>query len=176
MSHSPPRSPFLVPTLVLVSLGHLGLSVWGWRDRAAETFVLTPYIEVVPGAAPLDSEAAARLAAELRGPVDARSIVHGYAWLGSTLSLTDLLTGVAALEGAGLPLSASQKEAMEEELAQVRADHAAMRAVQEEILDGERTLEAHLARIAPHLPPGSLPGGPGAPRGPVSPGGPGARP
>ena len=48
------------------------------------------------------AEAAERLL-RLSGPVDARNIKHGYAWIGSTLSLQDLLSGMGDLERAGLP-------------------------------------------------------------------------
>ncbi len=123
-------------------------TMWTARAEAApETYVLTPYVEVVPGAAPLGAADAAALAAELRGPIDARQIQRGYAWMGSTLSLTDLIDGINALDAAGLPLRPDQRAQLGARLAQVRADHAAMIAVQQEILDLERALEADIAAV-----------------------------
>ena len=127
--------------------GHLGLAAWARAEAAPETYVLTPYVEVVPGAAPLGAADAAALAAELRGPVDARQIQRGYAWMGSTLSLTDLIDGINALDAAGLPLRPDQRAQLGARLSQVRADHAAMIAVQLEILDLERALEADIAAV-----------------------------
>jgi hypothetical protein len=139
--------------------GHLGLAAWARAEAAPETYVLTPYVEVVPGAAPLGAADAAALAAELRGPVDARQIQRGYAWMGSTLSLTDLIDGINALDAAGLPLRPDQRAALGARLSQVRADHAAMIAVQREILDLERALEADIAAVAAAS---GAPGTPGA--------------
>lgn len=145
-------------------LAHLGLAIWSRAESAPETFVLTPYVEVVPGAAPLGATDAAALAAELRGPIDARAIQRGYAWMGSTLSLTDLIDGINALDAAGLPLSGGQRAELAAQLAEVRADHAAMVAVQTEILDRERALDQAIEAARGALGAEAPPPGPGGPR------------
>ena len=152
-----PRDRGWLSLIAACLLGHLGLGLWARSKAAPETFVLTPYVEVVPGAAPLDAADAAALAAELRGPVDARGIQRGYAWLGSTLSLSDLIEGINGLDAAGLPLRPEQREALSGRLAAVRADHASMVAVQREILDLERALDADIATISAAV---GLPAGP----------------
>ncbi len=126
---------------------------WSRSQAAPETYVLTPYIEVVPGAAPLEAESAARLQAELKGPVDARNIKHGYAWIGSTLSLQDLVSGIADLDRAGLPLDADQQAELKPLVQDTRARFGEMMAVQREILDGEAELDAALAGVIAALPP-----------------------
>ena len=167
-------------------LGHLGLAAWSRSQAAPETYVLTPYVEVVPGAAPLDAESAARLQAELKGPVDARNIKHGYAWIGSTLSLQDLVSGIADLDRAGLPLDADQQAELKPLVQDTRARFGEMMAVQREILDGEAELDADLAAVIAALPPerqaevqarwkqrsgGKGPPPPGGPKGPPPPAG-----
>lgn len=138
--------------VVFCGLAHLALGVWSWRGAGPETYVLTPYVEVVPGAAPLDSDSAQRLRRELAGPVDARNIKHGYAWIGSTLSLQDLVSGITSLESAGLRLSAAQAARIKERIAQTRAAHEQMLKVQDEILRGEAALDAALAATRTALP------------------------
>ncbi len=150
--------------LLACALAHLGLAAWARAEAAPETYVLTPYVEVVPGAAPLGATDAAALAAELRGPIDARDIQRGYAWMGSTLSLTDLVDGINGLEAAGLPLSGGQRAELAEQLGELRADHAAMVAVQTEILDRERALDHAMDAARRALGAEAPPVGPGAPR------------
>ncbi|MDP2309601.1 MAG: hypothetical protein Q8P18_26510 [Pseudomonadota bacterium] len=112
--------------------------------RAVErsvTYVFTPLVDVVPGGVPLSAGEAAELSADVRNQVDARDIQQAYARLGSTISLDDLLRGVEGLEASG-SLAGPQRERVRAALARAQADHAAVYAVQEEIL----TLEADLAR------------------------------
>lgn len=135
------------------ALVHLGLGLWSWRGAGPETYVLTPYVEVVPGAAPLDADSAERLRRELSGPVDARNIKHGYAWIGSTLSLQDLVSGIAGLEDAGLPLSGGQAARIAARVEETRTAYRQMLAVQDEILRGEAALDAALAATRAVLPP-----------------------
>lgn len=149
--------------LLICLLAHLGLAAWSRSEAAPETYVLTPYVEVVPGAAPLGATDAAALAAELRGPIDARDIQRGYAWMGSTLSLTDLIDGINGLDAAGLPLTGGQRAELADQLAGLRADHAAMVAVQTEILDRERALDEAIEAARQALGPAAAPPGPGGP-------------
>jgi hypothetical protein len=132
------------------------------------TYVFTPMVDVVPGGAPLSAGEAARVAEDLRTQVDARDIQQAYARMGSTMSLDDLLRGVENLPAAGVPLDATQTRAVGDVLLRARADHDDMRAVQSEILDLERSLEARVARIrglrgqgpsSGQAPPQQAPGG-----------------
>jgi hypothetical protein len=136
----------------LCLVAHTALAFASWRSAAPETYVLTPYVEVVPGAAPLDKASADRLREELSGPVDARNIKHGYAWIGSTLSLQDLVSGIADLEHAGLPLTSDQRGSIAPLIDSTRATYGQMIAVQDEILVGEARLDEALRGIKDALP------------------------
>ncbi len=118
----------------------------------AVTYVFTPLVDVVPGGVPLSASEATLLAAEARNQVDARDIQRAYARLGSTLSLDDLLRGVASLEGTDAALGVEQRVRVRTILERARADHAAVLAVQEEILRDEATLSQLVAELLAALP------------------------
>lgn len=139
--------------LVACSLLHLALAAWARSQVNPETYVLTPYIEVQPGAAPLGADDAARLAQELQGPVDARKIAHGYAWLGSTMSLQDLAQGIGALGTSATPLTPRQEANVRFEMESTRVDYAQMQAVQRDILELERFIEREVRATLDALPP-----------------------
>ncbi len=137
------------PVLAVLAVVQLVLSAAVLRAGvpAGVTYVFTPMVDVVPGGTPLSAGEAAAVANDLRTQVDARDIQQAYARMGSTMSLDDLLRGVESLPAAGVPLDAGQAQAVGDILRQARADHDAMRAVQAEILDLERDLDARVARI-----------------------------
>jgi hypothetical protein len=160
------------PVVAVLALVQLVLSAMVLRAGvpAGITYVFTPMVDVVPGGAPLSAGEAAAVANDLRTQVDARDIQQAYARMGSTMSLDDLLRGVESLPDAGVPLDAGHAQAVGDLLRQARADHDAMRAVQAEILDLERDLDARVARIR------TLRGGPGAVGGVPQPGAEGTPP
>jgi len=135
-----------------LALVHLGLAVT--RTRAAPvTYVFVPLVDVVPGGVPLSQGEATALAAETKNALDQRDIQKAFARMGSTVSLGDLLGGVDALEGAGLPLTAPQVEAVASLLDAAKADHTAVIAVQREILDLEVRLIGEVETVLVALPP-----------------------
>ena len=124
------------------------------RARArAITYVFTPLVDVVPGGVPLSAGEATPLAAEARNQVDARDIQQAYARLGSTLSLDDLLRGVESLDGTDDALEAGQRVRVRTILDRAKADHAAVLAVQDEILRGEAALTQLVHELLAALPP-----------------------
>lgn len=154
--------------------------------HAEVTYVFTPLVDVVPGGVPLTAGEAASLSAEAKNRVDARDIQEAYARMGSTISLDDLLRGVEGLEGGAHALSSGQRERIGAVLEAAKADHAAVLAVQEEILELEGALgrdveavlaalpEADRARLLARVGSGDGPARKGAPMGPGGRPGPGS--
>lgn len=141
-----PSTPWvLIGVLAVAQAGLAHLATTRAAERSV-TYVFTPLVDVVSGGVPLSAGEAADLAADTRNQVDARDIQQAYARLGSTISLDDLLRGVEGLEASG-SLTGPQRERVRAVLAQAQADHAAVYAVQEEIL----ALEADLGRQAEAL-------------------------
>ncbi|RME26601.1 MAG: hypothetical protein D6798_06365 [Deltaproteobacteria bacterium] len=131
---------------LLLSVAHLVLAVV--QRPAAETVVLTPFIPVEPDGAegpPLSAEEGAVLAAR-PGAADARDIARGYATLGSTLSLAELLAGVEALSGPQA-LDRRQQREIGAILAAARDQHEELIDVQRQILDLEAAIQARVRRI-----------------------------
>ncbi len=135
------RAPW--PYLLALASLQCGLALWNLREGvpAAVTYVFTPMVDVVPSGPPLSSAEASALRQDLRTQIDARDIQQAYARLGSTMRLDDLVVGIDGLAAAGAPLDARQHARVAGVLARAREDHAALRAVQSEIL----TLEARIA-------------------------------
>lgn len=132
--------------------GALGWALW-WEAREERVvYVLTPMVDVVPGGAPLSAVEAEAVARGVRGQVDARDMQTAYARLGSTLSVDDLVRGVAGLEAAGVPLDAGQRERVRATLDAATADRAALLATQREILDLEAALEREARAVVESLP------------------------
>lgn len=138
--------------------GLVGLEVvlsWLSWDRARQehvVYVLTPMVDVVPGGAPLSAEEALRLGPALRTQVDARDMQSAFAWLGSTLSLDDLMRGVESLEASPHPMDADQRAAARALLDGARAEHAELRQLQRDILADEAAISADVAAVLALLP------------------------
>ncbi|MCB9764584.1 MAG: hypothetical protein H6739_32720 [Alphaproteobacteria bacterium] len=164
--------------LLVLGLAVANAALGGLSLRAAlsghTTYVFTPLVDVIPGSSVLSEEEALKIRQDLRHQIDARDMQTAYATLGSTLSLDDLLEGVASLDAAGLPLQGSQRAAIQGILADAQADHRALWAVQDEILQLEDQLTRDVAAVLEVLPsqtraaarqqleapPGPPPGGP----------------
>jgi hypothetical protein len=121
------------------------------HDRTV-TYVFTPLVDVVPGGVPLSAGEATELAAEARDQVDARDIQKAYARMGSTISLDDLLRGVESLADSDAPLTADQRKRVTTVLEDAQAKHAAVIAVQEEILDDEAEIGREVEELLAALP------------------------
>lgn len=135
------RTPW--PYVLALAFLQCGFALWILRTAtpAGVTYVFTPLVDVVPSGPPLSATEAAALQQDLRTQIDARDIQQAYARLGSTMRLDDLVVGIDGLAAAGAPLDAAQHARVADILARARDDHAALRAVQSEIL----TLEARIA-------------------------------
>ena len=114
---------------------NLGLAVHDFnKTQPTTTYVLTPIVDVVPQGAPLEAAEVAALMASLRTPEDPDNVQDAFATLGSTLNLHDLLRGVESLKDTDIPLSSAQSAVIAKSLERAQGDHAALVALQEEIL------------------------------------------
>ncbi|MCB9745161.1 MAG: hypothetical protein H6740_21410 [Alphaproteobacteria bacterium] len=147
------RDPLSLAILALALL-NLPLSVYALQQSRAQhtTYVFTPLVDVVPGTTVLTEEEALRIREDLRTQVDARDMQQAYAALGSTMSLDDLVEGVAALEGSGHPLDAGQQAELREILQAGQASHQALWQVQDEILRLEAQLAQEVSAVIEALP------------------------
>lgn len=139
--------------VAILALANLGFALDAAQNTASPTtYVLTPIVDVVPQGAPLQSAEVQALMASLRTPEDPDNVQDAYATLGSTLSLHDLLRGVAALSESDAPLSASQTAAISGALDAAETKHAELIEVQEEILVLEAKLGRDINRVMMRLP------------------------
>lgn len=135
--------------IVVLAVSQLGLSValWSRTEKNHTVYVLMPMVDVVPGGNPLDRTGAEALVADVRRQADARDMQTAYAWLGSTLSLDDLLRGVE-----GLTLSAEQSARIAAILDAARSDHARIREVQGQVLAEEANIRRAIDALARGMP------------------------
>ncbi len=143
------------PLVALLVLAEIALSWVAWDDARGEhvVYVLTPMVDVVPSGAPLSADEAGRLSGSLRTQVDARDMQTAYAWLGSTLSLDDLLRGVASLAQSDHPLDVGQRARVAVILDAAQAQHREIVEVQGNILAAEAGIGQDVAGILAALPP-----------------------
>ncbi|MEC8276358.1 MAG: hypothetical protein VX026_01500 [Myxococcota bacterium] len=137
------------PFLLLLVFLNVGFAVLNFVKPAipATTYVLTPMVDILPEGAPLDSDEQKNLLSELRHQADARDMQQAYSRLGATLSLYDILRGIGNLDKSDYPLSRSQKQRIEKLLTHAQDTHTALRVVQKNILDIERTLATQLSEL-----------------------------
>ena len=137
------------PFLLLLVFLNVGFAVLNFVKPAipATTYVLTPMVDILPEGAPLDSDEQKNLLSELRHQADARDMQEAYSRLGATLSLYDILRGIGNLDKSDYPLSRSQKQRIEKLLTHAQDTHTALRVVQKNILDIERTLATQLSEL-----------------------------
>lgn len=138
----------------VLTVAQLGLTVALYQrsTEARTVYVLMPMVDVVPGGNPLDRSEAEALVVDVRRQADARDMQTAFAWLGSTLSLDDLLRGIEALEGLGQPLTGDQKRELARELDAAKANHARIREVQAEALKLEAEIDAEISTMAAVVP------------------------
>lgn len=147
------RGTLVLAAALAVSQVALGVAAWRKATENHTVYVMTPMVDVVPGGNPLDRSEAEALVADVRHQAEARDMQSAYAWLGSTLSLDDLLRGIEALDAAGHPLDADQASAVRALLDGAKADHERIYKVQVDALAAEDTIQAEIAAIAALLPP-----------------------
>ena len=125
----------------------LGISVaWGAHTRiqAEKTYVLTPFLDVVPEGTDWTPAEVVQLQEYLPNLLEARDMAKGYAHLGSTLNIDDVIQGIEGLSKSQYPLSQSQKEQIQGIIQNFYEEHQTMRRVQHELLEIEDQIRTSL--------------------------------
>ena len=111
-------------------------------DFPRKTYVLTPLFQVVPDGSRWTEAEFAALQQRYPVALEARDMASGYAHLGSTLNVDDLLRGIASLQTSPYLLSAKQSEVLTEKINVLQSDRRQIREVQAELIQLENGLAA----------------------------------
>lgn len=111
-------------------------------DPASTEYVLTPFYQVVPERSEWTVEEVQALGGELPNVLEARDMANGFARLGSTLSVDDVLKGIDALEGSQYPLTPEQKKKIYQHVESLKGDHQRIVEVQRELISLEQALRS----------------------------------
>ena len=79
------------------------------RMHADKTYVLTPFLDVVPEGAEWTPAELEQLQQHIPNMLEARDMARGYAHLGSTLNIDDVIQGIEGIEISDHSLSDSQR-------------------------------------------------------------------
>ncbi len=110
-------------------------------------YVLTPFYQVVPERSVWTAEEVQALGGEMPNALEARDMANGFARLGSTLSVDDVLKGIDALESSEYPLSTQQKENIYQRVEVLKKDHQRIVRVQRELISLERALRTQAVEL-----------------------------
>lgn len=116
-----------------------------WRSAQSSQsveYVLTPFYQVVPKGSVWSVEEVSALGGELPNALEARDMANGFARLGSTLSVDDVVQGIEGLGESDHPLTPDQQQQIKEKVRSLMSDHKRMIEVQRELL----RLEAQLVK------------------------------
>ena len=114
------------------------------RMHADKTYVLTPFLDVVPEGAEWTPAELEQLQQHLPNMLEARDMARGYAHLGSTLNIDDVMQGIEGLEISDHSLSDSQRLEIHTIVNQFFGEHQQMRTVQHELLEIEQRVQQNL--------------------------------
>jgi hypothetical protein len=128
--------------------GLLGINVllasilcWsGGQSSQSVEYVLTPFYQVVPKDSVWSVEEVAALGGELPNALEARDMANGFARLGSTLSVDDVIQGIEGVRESDHPLTNEQQQHIKEKVRRLMKDHRRMIEVQRELLRLETEL------------------------------------
>jgi len=129
----------VVLALVLANASVAAYDLW-YPKHKGTVYVLTPMIDIIPEGSPIDGAEKEHLLSELRHQSEARDMQKAYAYLGSTLSLHDLLRGIEAIEASTTPLSEQQRSSVIHKLKQSQENHRELQTVQRELITLERSI------------------------------------
>lgn len=114
------------------------------RMHADKTYVLTPFLDVVPEGVEWTPAELEQLQQHLPNMLEARDMARGYAHLGSTLNIDDVIQGIEGLRISEHPLSDTQQQQVRVVVEQFIAEHQQMRTVQHELLEIEQRTRQNL--------------------------------
>jgi hypothetical protein len=128
---------------VLLGFNVLLACILCWRTVGPShsiQYVLTPFYQVVPKDGVWSVEEVQALGGELPNALEARDMANGFARLGSTLSIDDVLQGIDGLEHSDHPLTVDQQLRIRKKVRDLMDDHKRMLEVQRELLRLEHRL------------------------------------
>lgn len=114
------------------------------RVHADKTYVLTPFLDVVPEGTEWTPAELEELQQHLPNMLEARDMARGYAHLGSTLNIDDVIQGIDGLEMSDVPLSEAQQADVRSIVGQFHEEHLQMRTVQHDLLEVESRMRQNL--------------------------------
>ena len=138
--------------LIILLVINLLVALWNAVDpvHRGTMLVLTPMIDVVPSALALSREERLRLDeefAQYSRAVESRDVAHAFAVLGSTLSIHDLVRGIALIEDSPQPLSPQQRELTQRKLQRLLPAHRQVLSTQQQLIELEDQISAELKRL-----------------------------
>jgi len=135
--------------IVVLLVLNVSVALFNWMAPVHDgtVYVLTPMIDIIPGGSPIDETEKKKLLSELRNQSEARDIQKAYAYLGSTLSLHDLLRGIEMVERSEHSLSSKQKEIISHKLQQVQQHHQELQHIQRELIRLESEIVSNVQQI-----------------------------
>lgn len=117
------------------------------RVHADKTYVLTPFLEVVPEGTEWTPAEMEQLQQHLPNMLEARDMDRGYAHLGSTLNIDDVIQGIDGLEMSDVPLSDAQQAQVHSTVRQFLEEHQQIRTVQHDLLEIEGRIRQNLESL-----------------------------
>jgi hypothetical protein len=135
--------------VIALTLGNLFLAVYNIVDpvNKGTVYVMTPMIDILPEGNPINESEKQRLLSELRYQSEARDMQKAYAYLGSTLSLHDLLRGIEAIDDSQFPLSNSQRNQVVVKLDSVQEKHRELLHIQQELIELEGEISGRVEKL-----------------------------
>ena len=110
------------------------------KPPSSTQYVLTPFYQTVPEGSTWTAAEVEALGGEMPNALEARDMANGYARLGSTLSVDDVIKGIDGLAGSDYPLSSSQQSEIQQEIQRLIDDRRQIMIVQQDLLQLERRL------------------------------------
>jgi len=140
--------------ILFLILANLIVALWNRSEQkeAHQTYVLTPMVDLLPEGQKLSESEKEALEEELGIKSEARNIAGRYAHLGATLSLHDLLRGIAFLEQTDSALQSEQKENIQRRLEKLQSGHRELQALQRELTALEQSMAEDIQGLQEKLP------------------------
>ena len=111
-----------------------------YHPPSSTQYVLTPFYQTVPEGSTWTVAEVEALGGEMPNALEARDMANGYARLGSTLSVDDVIKGIDGLAQSDYPLSPSQQSEIQQEIQRLIEERRQIMIVQQDLLQLERRL------------------------------------
>ena len=140
----------IIPTVLLIA--NIVCAIWLLSSvqsilKTEKTYVLTPFLKVVPENTEWTVQEIDQLKAQIPTALEARDMAGSYSHLGSTLSIDDVLRGIDSLEKSQSPLTEVQRLQIGQEVASFTNAHREIRAVQMQLVEIEQRMFKTLQQL-----------------------------